>query len=168
MSFGSPYNKSARKVLLLGGGELGKELVIELQRLGIETHVCDNKPHSPAGQVAHYSYHINMLDHDTLYSCIKHINPHCIIPEVESFNMETLKKVGRLDLLPHGDSDSFISMIAENYDEDNCIEVWYINEKKEIRNLLNDADMPCSPLGHYEWGYYRHLEKEPGVFIGDW
>ena len=93
MSFGSPYNKSARKVLLLGGGELGKELVIELQRLGIETHVCDNKPHSPAGQVAHYSYHINMLDHDTLYSCIKHINPHCIIPEVESFNMETLKKV---------------------------------------------------------------------------
>ena len=62
MSFGSPYNKSARKVLLLGGGELGKELVIELQRLGIETHVCDNKPHSPAGQVAHYSYHILLIN----------------------------------------------------------------------------------------------------------
>jgi len=88
MSFGSPYNKSALKVLLLGGGELGKELVIELQRLGIETHVCDNKPHSPAGQVAHYSYHINMLDHDTLLNYINSIKPYCIIPEVESFNMQ--------------------------------------------------------------------------------
>jgi phosphoribosylglycinamide formyltransferase 2 len=92
MSFGSPYNKSARKVLLLGGGELGKELVIELQRLGIETHVCDNKPHSPAGQVAHYSYHINMLDYDVLSNCINAIKPHCIIPEVESFNMKALKE----------------------------------------------------------------------------
>ena len=63
---GSPYCKNAYRVLLLGGGELGKELVIELQRLGVETHVCDNKKMSPAGQVAHFSYHINMLDANEL------------------------------------------------------------------------------------------------------
>ena len=61
VSFGSPYNPSAYRVLILGGGELGKELVIELQRLGIETHVCDNKSNCPAGQLSHYSYHINSL-----------------------------------------------------------------------------------------------------------
>ena len=92
---GSPYCQNAFKVLLLGGGELGKELVIELQRLGVETHVCDNKANSPAGQVAHYSYHINMLDAQELESKIKKIKPNCIIPEVEAFNMETLKSMER-------------------------------------------------------------------------
>ena len=68
ISIGSPYNPSAYRVLILGGGELGKELVIELQRIGIETHVCDNKPNCPAGQVSHYSYHINMLDYKQLFN----------------------------------------------------------------------------------------------------
>jgi len=93
MTIGSPYCQSAFKVLLLGGGELGKELVIELQRLGVETHVCDNKKNSPAGQVAHYSYHINMLDANELTLTIEKVGPHCIIPEVEAFNMEVLKSM---------------------------------------------------------------------------
>jgi len=89
---GSPYCKNAYKVLLLGGGELGKELVIELQRLGVETHVCDNKDMSPAGQVAHFTYHINMLDATELQTTIDNVKPHCIIPEVEAFNIDVLKE----------------------------------------------------------------------------
>lgn len=91
VSFGSPYNPSAYRVLILGGGELGKELVIELQRLGIETHVCDNKPNCPAGQLSHFSYHMNMFDYKQLYNLIMNIQPNCIVPEVESFNMDALK-----------------------------------------------------------------------------
>ena len=90
MLLGAPYNKNKYKVLLLGGGELGKELVIELQHLGVETYVLDNKKYCPAGQVAHYSYCIDMLNYDILKKNIEQINPHCIIPEIEAINIQVL------------------------------------------------------------------------------
>ena len=62
MKIGTPLASNATKVLMLGGGELGKEVIIELQRLGVETIVCDRYEGAPAMQVAHRSYVFDMLD----------------------------------------------------------------------------------------------------------
>lgn len=73
-----------RKALLLGSGELGKEVAIELQRLGVEVVACDKYPNAPAMQVAHRSYVFNMLDGDKLEEIIKLEKPDHIIPEIEA------------------------------------------------------------------------------------
>lgn len=73
-----------RKVLLLGSGELGKEVAIELQRYGVEVIACDRYPGAPAMQVAHRSYVFNMLDGEALRQIIEAEKPDHIIPEVEA------------------------------------------------------------------------------------
>ncbi|GAL09872.1 phosphoribosylglycinamide formyltransferase 2 [Vibrio astriarenae] len=72
--FGTATAKSATKVLLLGSGELGKEVAIECQRLGFEVIACDRYENAPAMQVAHRSYAIDMLDGDALEALIKKSN----------------------------------------------------------------------------------------------
>lgn len=81
---GSVMTSVGRKALLLGGGELGKEVALELQRYNIEVVVCDRYPNSPAMQVAHRSYVFNMLDGDALRQVILKEQPDHIIPEVEA------------------------------------------------------------------------------------
>lgn len=73
-----------RKALLLGSGELGKEVAIELQRLGVEVVACDKYPDAPAMQVAHRSYVFNMLDGDRLAEIVEAEKPDHIIPEIEA------------------------------------------------------------------------------------
>ena len=73
-----------RKALLLGSGELGKEVALELQRYGVEVIACDRYANAPAMQVAHRSYVFNMLDADELKAVVKRENPDHIIPEVEA------------------------------------------------------------------------------------
>lgn len=73
-----------RKALLLGSGELGKEVAIELQRLGVEVVACDKYPNAPAMQTAHRSYVFNMLDGDTLRQVVTLEKPDHIIPEIEA------------------------------------------------------------------------------------
>lgn len=79
-----------RKALLLGSGELGKELAIELQRLGVETIACDKYPNAPAMQVAHRSHVFNMLDGNELRRIVELERPDHIIPEVEAIATPTL------------------------------------------------------------------------------
>jgi phosphoribosylglycinamide formyltransferase 2 len=79
--------------MLLGGGELGKEVVIELQRLGVETIVVDRYPHAPAMQVAHRSYVIAMTDAVALRAVIAAERPHLIVPEIEAIATEVLAEV---------------------------------------------------------------------------
>lgn len=76
--------------MLLGSGELGKEVVIEFQRYGVEVIAVDRYDHAPAMQVAHRSYTISMLDSEALRSVIKKENPHFIVPEVEAIATDTL------------------------------------------------------------------------------
>lgn len=76
--------------MLLGSGELGKEVAIELQRYGVEVIACDKYPNAPAMQVAHRSYVFNMLDGDTLRSVIEQEKPDHIIPEIEAIATPTL------------------------------------------------------------------------------
>src|SRR5437870_3928212 len=82
--YGAPLNKYSRKMLLLGSGELGKEVIIEAQRLGVETIAVDRYPNAPAMQVAHRSYVINMLDSQQLRAIIEAEKPDWIVPEIEA------------------------------------------------------------------------------------
>jgi len=84
MNLGTPFKKSATKVMLLGSGELGKEVAIELTRLGVEVHACDSYPNAPAMQVAQYAHVFDMLDAKWLKTYISEIKPDYIVPEVEA------------------------------------------------------------------------------------
>lgn len=90
VSIGTPLQSSAFKVLLLGAGELGKEVVISLQRLGVEVHAADRYDHAPAMQVAHFSYTLNMADANELNALIDQVQPHLIVPEIEAIATEVL------------------------------------------------------------------------------
>ncbi len=84
---------SGKKALLLGSGELGKEVAIELQRYGVEVVACDKYANAPAMQVAHSSRVFNMLDGEKLLEVIKEENPDHIIPEVEAIATPVLMEV---------------------------------------------------------------------------
>jgi phosphoribosylglycinamide formyltransferase 2 len=87
---GTPLSPTATRVLLCGGGELGKEVVIELQRLGVEVIVIDRYKDAPAMQVAHRSHVISMLDGAALRAVIEQEKPDYIVPEIEAIATDTL------------------------------------------------------------------------------
>ncbi|MGI1945879.1 formate-dependent phosphoribosylglycinamide formyltransferase [Shewanella glacialipiscicola] len=87
---GTPYTEGARRAMLLGCGELGKEVAIELQRLGVEVIGVDRYANAPAMQVAHRSHVINMLDASALRAVIELEKPHLVIPEIEAIATQTL------------------------------------------------------------------------------
>ena len=87
---GTPLRPSATKVMMLGSGELGKEVVIELQRLGVEVIAVDRYENAPAQQVAHRAYTISMLDGEALAKLIEQEKPDYIVPEVEAIATATL------------------------------------------------------------------------------
>ncbi|MFT7652953.1 MAG: phosphoribosylglycinamide formyltransferase 2 [Candidatus Azotimanducaceae bacterium] len=90
MKIGTPLSASATKVMMLGAGELGKEVVIELQRLGVEVIAVDRYENAPGMQVAHRSHVINMLDGDELRRVIEAEQPDLVVPEIEAIATETL------------------------------------------------------------------------------
>jgi phosphoribosylglycinamide formyltransferase 2 len=90
LTIGTPLKSSALKVLMLGSGELGKEVVIEFQRYGVEVIAVDRYDHAPAMQVAHRSYTISMLDGGALRNVIEKERPDFIVPEVEAIATDTL------------------------------------------------------------------------------
>ncbi len=87
---GTPNTQGATRAMLLGCGELGKEVAIELQRLGVEVIGVDRYPNAPAMQLAHRSHVINMLDGEALKALIAQEQPHLIIPEIEAIATATL------------------------------------------------------------------------------
>jgi phosphoribosylglycinamide formyltransferase 2 len=89
-TIGTPLAPSAKRVMLLGSGELGKEVVIELQRFGCEVIAVDRYPGAPAMHVAHRSHVINMLDGAALAALIEEERPHLIVPEIEAIATPTL------------------------------------------------------------------------------
>jgi phosphoribosylglycinamide formyltransferase 2 len=90
---GSAGAKSATKVLLLGCGELGKEVAIELQRLGVEVIGADRYANAPAMQVAHRSYVLDMLDGQALRDVIEKEQPDLVVPEIEAIATDTLAEL---------------------------------------------------------------------------
>jgi phosphoribosylglycinamide formyltransferase 2 len=88
--YGAPLSPNAKKMMLLGSGELGKEVIMEAQRLGIETIAVDRYAHAPAMQVAHRSHVINMLDAQQLRGLILQEKPDLIVPEIEAIATSVL------------------------------------------------------------------------------
>jgi len=93
IQIGTPLSNSATKVMLLGSGELGKEVCIELQRLGVETIAVDSYANAPAMHVAHRSFIVNMLDGNALRKLIEQEKPDLIVPEVEAIATDTLAEL---------------------------------------------------------------------------
>ena len=89
-TIGTPLSSSAYRVLLLGSGELGKEVAIELQRLGVEVIAADRYADAPAMQVAHRSHVLDMLDGAAIRELVAKERPHLIVPEIEAIHTETL------------------------------------------------------------------------------
>ncbi len=90
IQIGTPLTSSAIKVMMLGSGELGKEVVIEFQRYGVEVIAVDRYANAPAMQVAHRSHVISMLDGESLSKLVRQEKPHFIVPEVEAIATGTL------------------------------------------------------------------------------
>ncbi|MDT0355909.1 formate-dependent phosphoribosylglycinamide formyltransferase [Herbaspirillum huttiense F1] len=100
---GTPLSPSATKVMLLGSGELGKEVIIALQRLGVEVIAVDRYENAPGQQVAHRAHVINMTDGAALAALIEQEQPDLIVPEIEAIATETLVKLeeaGRARVIP--------------------------------------------------------------------
>ncbi|MEC4727280.1 formate-dependent phosphoribosylglycinamide formyltransferase [Shewanella sp. D64] len=87
---GTPHSNGALRAMLLGCGELGKEVAIELQRMGVEVIGVDRYPNAPAMQVAHRFHVIDMLDGNALKAIIKQEQPHLVIPEIEAIATQIL------------------------------------------------------------------------------
>jgi phosphoribosylglycinamide formyltransferase 2 len=93
MKIGTPLSASATRVMLLGSGELGKEVIIALQRLGVEVIAVDRYPNAPGHQVAHRWHAINMADPAALRELVLRERPHLIVPEIEAIATEELERI---------------------------------------------------------------------------
>lgn len=90
MQFSAPLKSNSKKIMLLGSGELGKEVIIEAQRLGLETIAVDRYENAPAHQVAHRSYVLNMQDKEAILEIIRREKPDYILPEIEAISIDAL------------------------------------------------------------------------------
>jgi len=95
MKLGTPLSPSATKVMLLGAGELGKEVIIALQRLGVEVVAVDRYPNAPGQQVAHRAHVINMADPKALRALVEQEKPHLVVPEIEAIATDELVAIER-------------------------------------------------------------------------
>jgi phosphoribosylglycinamide formyltransferase 2 len=100
---GTPLSPSATRVMLLGSGELGKEVIIALQRLGVEVIAVDRYPDAPGHQVAHRAHVIDMTDGDALAALIEQEKPDLIVPEIEAIatdKLAELEAAGKITCIP--------------------------------------------------------------------
>ncbi|MEO6066177.1 MAG: NAD(P)-dependent oxidoreductase, partial [Lysobacterales bacterium] len=94
-TLGTPLSPRATRVLLLGSGELGKEVAIELQRFGVEVIAADRYADAPAMQVAHHSHVLDMLDGAAIRALVALEKPDLVVPEIEAIHTETLVELER-------------------------------------------------------------------------
>ncbi len=127
---GTPFSQTQTKVMLCGSGELGKEVVIELQRLGVEVIAVDSYENAPAMQVADRSYALSMLDGAALRKVIETEKPDYIVPEVEAIATDTL-----------------VELEAEGFNVVPCAKATQLTMNREgIRKLAaEDLGLPTSP-----------------------
>lgn len=131
LEIGTPFTAHGKKALLLGSGELGKEVTIELQRYGVEVVALDKYANAPAMQVANRSIVVSMLDGDALRKIVEEEKPDYIIPEIEAIATKTLIELEKegWNVVPTARA-TFITM-----------------NRREIRNLAaNELGLPTSPF----------------------
>ena len=93
MKIGTPLSDTAIRVMLLGSGELGKEVIIALQRLGVEVIAVDRYENAPGHQVAHHAFTIDMTDGLALRALVEQVRPHLIVPEIEAIATDMLAEI---------------------------------------------------------------------------
>ncbi len=108
MQFSAPLKSNSKKIMLLGSGELGKEVAIEAQRLGLEVIAVDRYQNAPAHHVAHRAHVINMQDKDALLEVIRSEKPHYILPEIEAISIDALFQAQKegFNVIPNADAVS--------------------------------------------------------------
>jgi len=149
--FGSATSPSATKALLLGSGELGKEVAIELQRFGIEVIAADSYDNAPAMQIAHASHVVSMLDGEKLEAIIRTVKPDFIIPEVEAIATDTLVKLENegFNVIPSAratkltmDREGIRRLVAETLGVKTS-PYFFTDTKQQYIAAIKDVGMPC-------------------------
>jgi len=131
MQFSTPLKTNSTKVMLLGSGELGKEVIISLQRLGMEVIAVDRYENAPGHQVAHRAYSIDMTDAAALEQLIQKEKPTLVVPEIEAINTKLLEKL---------EADNVTKVIP------NVRAVQLTMNREGIRKLAaEDLNIPTSP-----------------------
>ena len=150
MKIGTPFKRSATKVMLLGSGELGKEVAIELTRLGIEVHACDSYPNAPAMQVSQYAHVFDMLDADSLGHYINQIKPNYIVPEVEAIATEELVEAEEngINVIPNASAVRLtmnrrgIRKLAAEQLKLKTSKYKFASNKSEFEQIVHDMGVP--------------------------
>ena len=149
--FGTALSSSATKVLLLGSGELGKEVAIECQRLGLEVIAVDRYLNAPAMQVAHRSYAIDMLDADALEAIIKKEQPDYVVPEIEAIATDKLVELEKqgLNVVPTANAtkltmnrEGIRRLAAEELDLPTS-PYRFVDTYEELVEAVKFVGMPC-------------------------
>jgi len=151
MKIGTPYSKTATRVMLLGSGELGKEVAIELIRLGVEVHACDSYPNAPAMQVAQNSHVFDMLDERWLNEYINLIKPHYIVPEVEAIATQALTVAERegITVIPNAKAIQLtmnregIRKLAAEELKLPTSKYKFASTEQEFAKAVHEIGMPC-------------------------
>ena len=149
VSVGTPLAISGTRVLLLGSGELGKEVTIEFQRLGVEVIAADRYANAPAMQVAHRSHVLNMLDASALRELIELEKPHYIVPEIEAIATDVLVEV---------EKEGLATVVP-------CARATQLTMDREGIRLLaaEELKLPTSP---YRFAESEQELKEAAEFVG--
>lgn len=151
VSIGTPLTANSRKVMLLGSGELGKEVVIEFQRFGVEVIAVDRYANAPAMQVAHRSYVISMLDRTALREVILKEKPDFIVPEVEAIATDTLVELENegFTVIPAANAarltmnrEGIRTLAAENLNV-RTSPYAFASTKAEYEEAINKLGFPC-------------------------
>jgi len=152
MKLGTPLSATATKVMLLGSGELGKEVIISLQRLGIEVIAVDRYENAPGHQVAHRAHVINMADPAALRELVLQEKPHIIVPEIEAIATEELVKIeieGIAEVIPTARATQLtmnregirrlaaeeLSIATSNYE--------FADDIDQFKQAVNNIGIPC-------------------------
>ncbi|WP_087017729.1 formate-dependent phosphoribosylglycinamide formyltransferase [Thaumasiovibrio subtropicus] len=149
--FGTALTPNATRVLLLGSGELGKEVAIECQRLGLEVIAVDRYENAPAMHVAHRSYAINMLDGDALQAIIDREKPHYIVPEIEAIATDKLVELEQqgLNVVPTANATKLtmnregIRRLAAETLEIPTSPYEFASEFEHFKQAITRVGMPC-------------------------
>jgi phosphoribosylglycinamide formyltransferase 2 len=148
-TFGTPLSPSATKVMLLGSGELGKEVIISLQRLGVEVIAVDRYANAPGHQVAHRAYVIDMTNGDELAALIEQEQPDLVVPEIEAIataKLAELEDAGKIICIPTARA-ALLTMNREGIRRLAAEELGLATSPYRFASSLDELKAACAEIG---------------------
>ncbi|MEW8381226.1 MAG: formate-dependent phosphoribosylglycinamide formyltransferase, partial [Candidatus Thiodiazotropha taylori] len=150
-TIGTPFTSNATKILFCGSGELGKEVVIELQRYGCEVIACDRYQNAPAMQVADRAYTFSMLDGDALREVIEKEKPDYIVPEIEAISTDTLVELEAegFNVIPTANAARLtmnregIRRLAAETLEIPTSDYRFVDNRQDFMDAVSEIGIPC-------------------------